>query len=273
MILRFKKTPENEAFAATTQTLLKAKARRINAQSGLHELAGWSAVIAASGAAIWLACLGLVYLNGQNAKRQEAEGALIERVANALANAPLKVEVVAKLADGSQVRLAPDGKVTLAKDQFVRVSPDSTVGLDPQHSTVRVAAQAPEPPRPTPAQIQGEARPASGAPVMTNVVVFHKAAFGKGQVHSGWEYSDSAQSRPSNQYCVYREALDSGTETITTIGLNGNMTLPDRAPAGVDLRAAFQSCVWWNATAKAPAGKPDNRAAPPPSHVVSARKN
>jgi hypothetical protein len=260
-------TPEDfeAAMASKTQamaTQTRAQARRIAAQAGLLELAGWSGVIAASGLAIWLGCLGLVSFQGESAKLQEAERAFIERVANA----PVKVEVVAKLADGSQVRLASGGEVALAKGGMVGVSPDATVGLDPSRSTVRAVSDAP---RPTPA-------PASGAAVKTDVVQFTTVSYGKGAIQSGWEFTDADAKAPARQWCLYTETGVDGTGHDVSLGHDGhraNLPTPSPFPS-VDLLGAFASCVWWDsrtpASAKAPA-KPVNQAAPSSPRVISAR--
>jgi hypothetical protein len=247
------KTPEDldaldEAMASKT----RAQARRIAAQASCFELAGWSGVFAASGLAIWLGSLAYVKYNGENAK----ERAFIERVAAT----PLKVEVVAKLADGTQVQLASGGQVTLAKGGMVGVSPDSTLRLAPD-STVRAVGDAP---RPTPAQIQADARPASGAPVVSNFVIFKESPYAKGDVVTGWRFADSSQTNPSGQWCQYREPQPDGTLRLVTIAKDGQRVgLPTPSPfPSVDLQRAFNSCTW--ADAHAPVN-------PPSPHVISAR--
>jgi hypothetical protein len=145
------------------------------------------------------------------------------------------------------------------------VSPDSTLRLAPD-STVRVAAQ-----------IQAEARPASGAPVKIDVVQFSTVSYAKGDVTSGWEFTHADKQTPAKQWCQYREPQPDGTLHLVTIAKDGHRVgLPTPSPfPSVDLQGAFANCVWWSASgtpaaAKAPA-KPGNQAAPPPSHVISAR--
>ena len=159
-------------------------------------------------------------LKEESAKTQEMEGALIEGVANALAATPLKVEVVAKLADGSQVQLRPGGEVTVAKGGMVGVSPGATVGVDPSRSTVRAVVDTS---RPTPAQIQADARPASGAAVVSEFVIFKPAPYAKGVVESGWRFGDSSETKPSAQWCQYKtERQPDGTTHLVTIAEDGS---------------------------------------------------
>jgi hypothetical protein len=264
----FKDTPESRSLAAVIE-------RNANSATGLN-LAHRACWYGGAGGLCLLGVGGLLAGAGIGAqKAQEGYASIIGNQEIAERAAQTTAAMLRTERDEFHAMLANERGELLAKIAATKLQGTvtgevslrpATVGLDP-NSTVRVAAQAPDTARPTPQQIQVDARPASGAPVMTNVVVFKKAAFGNGQVHTGWGYADSAQSRPSSQYCVYREALESGTETITTIGLNGNMTLPDRAPAGVDLRAAFQSCVWASG-ASPPAHAPVNPSSP---RVISAR--
>jgi hypothetical protein len=238
MMLKFKKTPVNETFAAAMAAETRAKARRIAAQASFFELAGWGLVLSGGGLGLWLACLGVVRFNGENSKTQEGERAFIERVAAT----PLKGEVTVKT--GGEVAVKTGGQVSLP--------PDTTIHLDAT--------------RPTPAQIQASAKPASGAPVMTDVVKFSIVDHGKGQVVTGWRFGDSSQGQPFEQWCLYRELAPDGAWRFVNIGEDGKAALPDPSPfPSVDLQRALASCVWSNSRA------PDSRTAAPAPRVISAR--
>jgi hypothetical protein len=253
----FNNQADVDAFEAAMAAKMRAEAKLIASKASLFELGGWGLALTGAGLCILLGCLGVVAFNGSNAKTQQAERAFIERVAAT----PLKVEVV--LASGAQV--------TLAKGGMVGVSPDATLRLAPD-STVRAVADAP---RPTPAQIiQADARP-----VKIDVDQFNTVSYGKGEVETGWEFSDANRQVPSTQWCNYREAAPDGTLRLLTIGKDGQRVSPPTPSPfpSIDLHSAFASCVWWSASrtpaaAKAPADRPDNQAAPLPSpRVISAR--
>jgi hypothetical protein len=133
---------------------------------------------------------------------------------------------------------------------------------DPR-ATVRAVADAP---RPTPAQLLPDAKPASGAPVVTDFVIFKTAPYGKGEIQSGWRFADSSQQKPSAQWCLYAETEPDGTRRDITIGEDGQrVALPTPSPVNVDLREAFASCVWSSSRT------PDRQSISPPPHVISAR--
>jgi hypothetical protein len=108
--------------------------------------------------------------------------------------------------------------------------------------TVRVVEQAPDGPRLQPEQVQQDEQPAPATgTTVTNFTMFHQVAFGAGQVETEATVEDR---RLSGQYCYYIQPAHAPIRTFTTIGHNGRIELPATAPAGVDLRAAYQLCDW-----------------------------
>jgi hypothetical protein len=140
---------------------LQATTRRENSKATLLRCAGGGVVLCALAVVIVACCVGYAKTQEQETKAARAYMAAMKT--------PVKVTVSGEVGikDGQQVGLAKGG--------IVDVSPNSTVGLDP-HSTVHAVVT--DAPRPSPAQIQADAKPASGAPVLTNFVIFKKAPYG-----------------------------------------------------------------------------------------------
>ena len=252
------KAAELEAVAAQN----RAKVAALRGVAGLACLTGLAAVIYAG-------CVG--YARTQTPIVEAAKTFL------AAMQKPVKVEVTAKLADGSEVALKDGAKVALksgavvglADGQQVTLAKGGIVDVSP-NSTVRAVVDMPRP-----SQIQADAKPASGAPVKTDVVVFKMASYGgKGEVVTGWRFSSSTEDKPVAQWCLYREPQLDGTLRSVTIGEDGQRVgLPNPSPfPGVDLQATFASCVWANGaatTARAPVNRDDRPPSPP--HVITAR--
>jgi hypothetical protein len=235
-------------YAATKNQIL-ADTQRAKAQARMWNWGGVSVGALGIGAGLWLGCAGYAATQDPETKAARAYMAAMKT--------PVKVTVSGEVGikDGQQVGLAKGG--------MVGVSPDSTVRLDP-NATVRAVADAP---RPSAAQTRSNARPASGAPVVTNFYRFNRVPFGAGEVQTGWVFASSDDAKPTEQFCQYLEGENADSRAaLFPLGRDGVMRLPDSAPAGVDARAAFQSCVWWT-----PSRSPDGEAAPPPPHVITAR--
>jgi len=115
----------------------------------------------------------------------------------------------------------------------------------------QVGVKGGEVPRLSREQVQPDARPESKAAVKTDVVVFKQVDFGAGVIVTGWEYRTAADASPSGQFCHYRSPpAASGTETLVEIGRDGRMALHGKSLAGVNLRKAFASCVWFQSTTR-----------------------
>jgi len=249
------RTPEDfDAFEDAAAAKLRAEASNIRSKAALRRCAGVGGLIAGVGIAFGAGCFGYSYVTGNQAiARQVADG-----VAAALAHATINTQGTVT----GQVSLLP---------ATVGLDPHATVGMSPD-STVR--AVMPDMPRPSAAQLQAEAKPASGAPVVTDFVIFHTVPYGKGEVQSGWRYADSNAQAPALQWCVYVAEQPDGTRLEIRLGLDGRRVdvLNALAFPSVKLEAAYASCVWADgkaATAPAPVNRDDS--APPPPHVITAR--
>ena len=238
-------SPKVIALMQAKATELEAAARRENGKAALLRCAG--AGLALSGVAVVIAasCLGYAKIQEPETKAAKLYMARMEKPVNVTVSGEVGIK------DGQQVGLAKGG--------MVGVSPDATV-----------RAVMPDAPRPSPAQIQSDARPASGAPVMTDVVKFSLVDYGKGQVVTGWRFGDSTQGKPVEQWCLYREREPDGAWRFVNIGEDGQPALPPRSPfPSVDLQGALASCVWAGVEAS-PARAP---AQANPPRVISAAKS
>lgn len=103
-----------------------------------------------------------------------------------------------------------------------------------------------EEPRPSPKQMEQNARPASNAKAVTDYVIFKNVTFGKGIVQTGWHYSDNQQENPDHQFCQYLERMNSTSRALVMLGSNGRFEQPEAPPASLDVSAAFSNCVWKN---------------------------
>ena len=185
---------------------------------------------------------------------------LIARLTGMTFHAQGTVNGTVTLADDQQVKVS--GNVGIKDDARVALSvpPDATIGMRSANDAAR----------PTAAQLQADAKPASGAPVLTDFVIFKTAPYGRGEVQSGWQFADSNAQAPSKQWCLYTET-ENGNGHDVRLGLNGHrVDLPSPPPfPSVDLQAAFASCVWTATAAPARVNRDDNP--PPPRHVITAR--
>ena len=238
-IFHFKDTPENRAHADAINSALKHKAQLAQAETtamkskaALPWLLGCSAFALCAGVGGGVALWGYSYVTGNKMiARQVAEGV----------KAVLDKEVI-----------TTKGTVT----GEVALKAPAVVSLD-LNSVVRVVGQAPaDMPRLTPEQVRQDERPASQAAAVTNFTRFYTVPFGAGEVQTAWEYQSAAQQSPSRQFCQYLGPTNAGAYAVSILGWNGRMDLPATAPAGVDLRAAYELCDW----------KPDGaKPAPAPS--------
>jgi hypothetical protein len=246
-IFHFKDTPENRAHADAIKETMKRKAELTKAQTTLMKskaalpwLLGCSALVLSAGVGGGVAQWGYSYIVGNKVIAQQVTEGV---------KAVLDTEVItAKLADGGEVSIKDGGEVALKAPALV--------SLDPNSALLRVVGQAPaDVPRLTP---ERAALPASKAGVFTNFTVFKVAKFGAGEVHTAWEYKDGDQERPSRQFCEYTQFTVGTNQNSVELGWDGRMKLAETAPAGLDLRAAYEKCVWW--TESAPVTPPSTSA-------------
>jgi len=190
---------------------------------------GIGALLLLAGVGLGAALYGYSYATDQRA----AMNKLSASIADALNKVTLKADGTVKLADGT-VKLDGTG---------------STVRLDTTGSTVRLdtSGLASEM-RPTPQQMQPDARPPSDAKPVTNYTIFKIVKFGQGNVFTNWNFRSSNDPAPWQQYCYYMQGStdDSHAATKYDIAWDRVLVAPGpNFPVGVDIQQAFNNCVWW----------------------------
>lgn len=233
-------TPENQALAAAVNARMAADSRIVNAKAALLRLAGVGALMALTGIGIAAALFGWSFVKDE---RPSAD-----RIADALVSALDRTTLKA----AGEFRLAPDSTVRI-ENPTVSLDPGASVKLDPEASVKLDPASRPagEPPRPTQAQLQQEAKPASGAKPVTNYTIFKSVPLGQGSVVTGWSFSSSEQAAPAGQYCYYVQAAGepgSNAQVKVDVALNGVM-LANLKPRGFDPAQAAASCTWFDGKA------------------------
>jgi hypothetical protein len=215
------------------KTKLAAGTQLEQAKTTLYRFGGVGLLAAMLGAGIGLACFGYSYVTDGRAQAQKIADAMVQ----ALEKAQLTTTGDVKLADGSTIDLAPGGQVILA--------PNSTVRADPS-STVKVPGIVNPDTRSTTAPPSLQAAPSPQSKVITQYTIFKTVAFDEGQVVTGWNFENSNQISPALQYCYYSEKSGDLVQVRTELGTNGRMIENFKPRPGLDLTAAFRSCVWFS---------------------------
>ena len=224
---------ETSTIYDVAKTKLTADTQLEQAKTTLYRFGGMGVLAAMVGAGIGFACFGYSYITDGRAQAQKMADAMVQ----ALEKVQLTTTGDVKLADGSTVGLAPGGQVMLA--------PNSTVRVDPS-STVRVAGFVNSDTHPTTAPPPVQAPPSPQNKVVTQYTTFKTVSFDKGQVVTGWNFDNSNQINPANQYCYYGEKSDELVQVRIELGRNGAMIENFKPRPGVDLIAAFNNCVWFS---------------------------
>lgn len=219
------------ALDAAVEARIRSDARLDGARATALKLASAGLCLALLGAGIGAALYGF----GQSQDRVVAADTIAQAIARALEQTSLRTEGEVRMAEGQSVALAPGAQVSLAPGGVVKIDPASTVRVE----------SPPAPTRPTPSQLQPDARAAASARVVTEFTVFKSVSFGTGSVVTGWTFANSEQPTPSTQYCYYAQALPEGALVRIDIAANGTMLRNLKERPGVDLVAAFDRCVWF----------------------------
>lgn len=259
-------TPENIALAHAVNRRMAADTRIINGKASMYRLMGWGAVAGAVLIGIALCIYAYSYVTDARASAEKIAAAFEE----ALAKVTLKT--------AGDVRLAPDSATVALADNTLRLSdakvslePGSRVALDGSNTTVRMAPDAR-------VGVEGAVRVAEGSTVKvegnvggadaavassierlrsevagrsgdaargvsTNFTIFKTVKYGEGQVVTGWNYKDSSETTPSQEYCYY----DQGVEQMSVrmnLALNGRIVPLSKAPRGFSQAEAAANCIW-----------------------------
>ena len=219
-------TPVNRALASTVASRIGADTRMVAATAAFWRLLGLGGLLLLAGAGAGLACYGYAYATDPRATDN--------RLATALADALNKVTLKA------------DGTLNLQSTPVKLDTAGATVRLDTQGGVVRLDSSGLGGLRPTPQQLGSDSRPASNARPVTNFTVFHNIPFAEGAVLTGWNYRNSEDLKPANQYCYYTYGsnLDDKMFMHYSIGEDGVMAQSGRG-IPVNIEQAFANCVWF----------------------------
>ncbi|MBO1906566.1 hypothetical protein KHP60_16015 [Microvirga sp. 3-52] len=282
----FEGTEEQKAYAAEmVNNRLRSESRLLNAKAGLWWL---------SGAGVLLALLGLgVGLGFWGYARYADVSSTADKLADTLAQVLSKVTVEAKgevsLRDGEMVLLDANG-------QTVKVEPGGTVALQPggivarqPGGTVRVedgpamVSSTDQTFKPTQRQLYGSNPTPEQLKEVVEFTRFTRAQYGKGTVHTGWNYQSSRDDAPSEQYCYYIESNPGVGETKINLAQDG-VLIPGSSDM-VNKADAARFCRWFDSsatkmTANAPVSTPAvtgpapktglSRPMPPPGTATAA---
>ena len=225
-------------FAASLNSGLGAQARVFQA-IGFAWLCGGAAIatcLAASGMA--LAFLGYSYMISIKSASDEIAKALV----TALQQTKLSTNI------SGAVSLSPDSRIRLAEGQNVKIDQHtSTIKIDPNASVRVIGDLKVDVPQPSQKQLQPDATSKSDDIPITDYTIFRSAAYGSGQVVSGWSFDLSDTIRPKFQYCYYAQDVERGISTKLPLAVNGLvLPRPNAAKPSFDLSAASSNCVWFS---------------------------
>lgn len=228
-------TSETSTIYDVAKTKLTADTQLEHAKATLCRFGGMGLLATMVGAGIGLACFGYSFVSDGRMQAQKMAEAMVQ----ALEKAQLTTTGDVKLADGSTVGLAPGAQITLAPNSVVRVDPSSIA---------KVAGNVNADAHPITAPPSVQPMPSPENKVITQYTTFKSIAFDKGRVVTGWNFDNSNQTHPTNQYCYYTEKADDAVHLTTQLGRDGGMVKDVKPPRGVDVIAAFNSCVWFSGT-------------------------
>jgi hypothetical protein len=225
-------------FAASLNSRLGAKAR-ISQAIGFAWLCGGAAVATClTAAGVALAFVGYSYMVSVKPASDEIAKALVA----ALQQTKLKTNI------SGTVSLSPDSRLRLADGENVKIDQhSSTVKIDPNASVRVIGDLKVDVPQPSQEQLQPDATSKSDDIPITDYTIFRSAAYGSGQVVSGWSFDLSDTIRPKFQYCYYAQDVERGISTKLPLAVNGLvLPRPNAAKPSFDLSAASSNCVWFS---------------------------
>lgn len=236
-------TRANRALASAVNSRIAADARSISAKAALLRMVGIGSLVALSGLGAGLAFFGYSYVNDSRTSTAK----MADAFAQALERSTLKTTGEVSVASGGTVSLDTNGaQVGLTQNSAVRLdASEAFVKLDPQ-AEVRVRDSNHDLPRPSQAQLGSSAAPASKASVVTEFTVFKHVRHGKGQVVTGWKFSDSEQKTPRSEYCYYSEGVEAGVELTIHLANDGRINPNSKSTPSVDTLVAASNCVWFS---------------------------
>jgi hypothetical protein len=237
-------TSQNLALAGAVNSRIKADAMMLKAKSAGIHLASVGAMCAlislGAGLGVGAGFFGYSYISDTRTSAQQIAQALSSALENSILRGEVKLNT-----NGALVQVDPTGTVRLnTSGAIVQLDPKATVKLDPNAVVnVRgnvVASEATTPRFPK--------DPTSPDPrVVTGYTIFKTVEYGKGEVHTGWEFSSSEETSPHNEFCYYSENVRDGIDTTFQLATNGQLDpLKGKLPKSFNQVNAAKNCVWFN---------------------------
>ena len=119
--------------------------------------------------------------------------------------------------------------------------------LDPNASVRVIGDLQVDVPQPSKEQLQQETTSKNDDLPITDYTIFRNAAYGSGEVVSGWSYDLSDTVRPKFQYCYYTENVGRGIATRLRLAVNGVVAPRSNVfKPTFDINAAAANCVWFS---------------------------
>ncbi len=243
----FEGTPEQKAYAAETiHSRVRAQTRLTNGKAALWWL---------SGVGLFLALLGIGIGAGLWGYSRVAD---VTTTADTLKTVLEKVTVETK----GEVKIAEGGTILLdTNGQMVALQPGGTVALQ-AGGTVRVdggavrveggTVQSTTPTgnetstsfKPTQRQLYGSNPTPESLNEVVQFTTFKSAKFGRGSVHTGWNFKSNRDDSPYYQYCYYLEKTVEGNEVKVNLAENGKVV--GQPSDRVDIPQAAGFCRWFD---------------------------
>ena len=168
-----------------------------------------------------------------------------EQTAQALVRA-LKGAELRTVVSGSMA-ISPNSEVSLAPGQTVALADGAIIKLD-SNSSVRVVGDLKfDLPQPSKQQLQEDTTSRHKELPFTSYTVFKSTNFASGQVETGWNFDLADPTRPTSQYCNYRQSLSKGKAVKYTIAVNGTPQPPSPlAKLSFNFDEAITNCIWFS---------------------------
>lgn len=224
------------AFAAVLNSRLASDARITKARAFGWLCTGWAI-------ALCLVALGsAVAFYGYSQMMSVAPAA--EIAASALSDAFKRASI--RTTVSGNMKFAST-EVSLSKGQTVKLIEGASIKLD-KDSSVRVIGDLKvDVPQPSKRQLQLDTTSGNKELPFTRYTIFRAAAYGSGEVVTGWSFDLSDTTRPTLQRCYYQQVLDKGVAATQTLAIDGSV----RRPSGLtklsfDFDGAVASCIWFS---------------------------
>jgi hypothetical protein len=247
----FEGTPEQKAYAAETiHSRLRAETRLTTGKAALWWLGGTGILLALMGLGVGLAFWGYA--------RYTDVSSTADKLADTLKAVLEKVTVETK----GEVKITEGGTILLdTNGQMVALQPGGTVALQPGgtvrvdggavrveggtvQSTTATGNETTTSFKPTQRQLYGSNPTPESLNEVVEFTTFKSTKFGRGSVHTGWNFRSNRDDTPYYQYCYYLERTVEGNEVKVNLAENGKVV--GQPSDRVDIPQAAGFCRWFD---------------------------